>query len=226
MKRFLAAFPLFVLALALASSASAQVKEIPGDTLTVSGTVEAIDHTSRALTFKNEAGELVTIDVSPEVKRFSEIKVGDKITARYYDNVTVRLKKPGEASVNTESAAATPGKGAKPGATVATQRTMTAVDRRHRPQRPVDLVQGASGMDVQPAGARQERAHAGEGRRPGGLHLDGGDDRRGQHAEEVRQGRPRHTSVVGRKGRARPALDYARLRMPEGSRGLPGLLQR
>ena len=127
MKRFLAAFPLFVLALALASGAAAQVKEIPGETLTVSGTVEAIDHTSRALTFKNEAGELVTIDVSPEVKRFSEIKVGDKITARYYDNVTVRLKKPGEASVNTESAAATPGKGAKPGATVATQRTMTAV---------------------------------------------------------------------------------------------------
>ncbi len=60
----------------------------------MSGTVEAIDHTSRALTLKNEAGELVTIDVSPEVKRFPEIKVGDKITARYYDNVTVRLKKP------------------------------------------------------------------------------------------------------------------------------------
>jgi hypothetical protein len=41
-----------------------QVKEVPGDTLTVSGT-EAIDHTTRALTLKNEAGELVTIDVSP-----------------------------------------------------------------------------------------------------------------------------------------------------------------
>ena len=64
MKRFLAAFPLFVLALR-GVGAAAQVKEIPGDTLTVSGTVEAIDHTSRALTFKNEAGELVTIDVSP-----------------------------------------------------------------------------------------------------------------------------------------------------------------
>ena len=127
MKRSLAVFPLFLLALAVVSGARAQVKQLPGDTVTVSGTVEAIDQTSRALTFKNEAGELVTIDVSPEVKRFSEIKVGDKITARYYDNVTVRLKKPGEASVNKESAAATPGKGAKPGATVATQRTMTAV---------------------------------------------------------------------------------------------------
>ena len=127
MKRFSAAFPLFVLALAFAAGAAAQVKELPGESLTVSGTVEAIDHTNRALTLKNEAGELVTIDVSHEVKRFSEIKVGDKITARYYDNVTVRLKQPGEASVNKESSAATPGQGAKPGATVATQRTMTAV---------------------------------------------------------------------------------------------------
>jgi hypothetical protein len=127
MKRFSAAFPLFVLALALASGAAAQVKTVPGDTMTVSGTVEAIDHTSRVLTLKGEAGELITIDVSPAVKRFSEIKVGDKITARYYDNVTVRLKQPGEASVNKETAAMTPGKGAKPGATVATQRTMTAV---------------------------------------------------------------------------------------------------
>ena len=31
------------------------------------------------------------------MKRFSELKVGDKITARYYENVVVRLKKPDEA---------------------------------------------------------------------------------------------------------------------------------
>ena len=81
MKRSIAAFPSLLLALAVAKGAAAQVKELPGETMTVSGTVEAIDHASRALTFKNEAGELVTIDVSPEVKRFPEIKVGDKITA-------------------------------------------------------------------------------------------------------------------------------------------------
>jgi len=127
MKRFPTVFPSFVLALALASGAAAQVKELPGDAMTVSGTVEAIDHTSRALTLKNEAGTLIPIDISPDVKRFSEIKVGDKVTARYYDNVTVRLKKPGEPDVNSGSAAATPATGAKPGATVATQRSITAV---------------------------------------------------------------------------------------------------
>ena len=53
MKRSIAAFPWVVLALAVAADAPAQVKELPGDTVTVSGTVEAIDHTNRVLTFKN-----------------------------------------------------------------------------------------------------------------------------------------------------------------------------
>ena len=143
MKRPLAAFPLFVLA--LASVAPAQVKEIPGDTVTLSGTVEAIDHTGRALTLKNQTGELVTLDVAAEAKRFPEIKVGDKVTARYYDNVTVRLKKPDEASVHTSSAAATPGQGAKPGATVASQRTMTAVVEAIDPSVPSISFKGPQG---------------------------------------------------------------------------------
>jgi hypothetical protein len=117
-----------VLAAALAAPAAAQVKEIPGETVTVSGTVEAIDHANRVLTLKDaEDGELVTIDVPAGAKRFDEIKVGDTVTARYYDNVTVRLKAPGEAAVNKREAAVTPGTGAKPGATIASQRTMTAV---------------------------------------------------------------------------------------------------
>ena len=145
MKRLTAAFPSLLLALAVAAEAPAQVKELPGDSVTISGTVEAIDHTSRALTLKNEAGDLVTLDVSAEVKRFPEIKVGDKITARYYDNVTVRLKKPGEAAVNTAAAAVTPGKGAKPGATVATQRTMTAAVEAIDPDVPSISFKGPQG---------------------------------------------------------------------------------
>jgi Cu/Ag efflux protein CusF len=126
MKRSVVAFLGVVLALALAAGAPAQVKEVPGETVTASGTVEAIDHTSRVLTLKDEDGEFVTIDIPAGARRFDEIKVGDKVTARYYDNVTVRLKKPGEAAVNAGEAAVTPGAGAKPGATVAAQRTITA----------------------------------------------------------------------------------------------------
>ena len=48
------------------------------------------------------------------------------MTATYYDNVTVRLKQPGEAPVNKLSGAVTPNQGANPGATLGAQRTMTA----------------------------------------------------------------------------------------------------
>ena len=146
MKRTIAAFAWVVLAMALAAGAPAQVKEVPGDTVTVSGTVEAIDHTSRVLTLKSDQdGEFTTVDVPAGARRFDEIKVGDKVTARYYDNVTVRLKSPGEAPVNKVESAVTPGGGAKPGATVAAQHTMTAVVEAIDPKVPSITFKGPKG---------------------------------------------------------------------------------
>jgi Cu/Ag efflux protein CusF len=143
MKRAIATFSFVVLG--LVASASAQVKEIPGETITKTGVVEAIDHTARVLTLKDEKGEFTTLDVPAGAKRFNEIKVGDKVLARYYDNVTVRLKKPGEQAVNTDAAALTPGTGAKPGATLASQRTMTATIEAIDPAVPSIKFKGPKG---------------------------------------------------------------------------------
>jgi Cu/Ag efflux protein CusF len=115
-----------VLGLFAGAVALAQVKQVPGERVTGTGTVEAIDHKARVLTLKNKDGELVTIDVPATVERFDAIKVGDTVTATYYDNVTVRLKKPGEPPVNNADAALTPAPGEKPGGTLGAQRTMTA----------------------------------------------------------------------------------------------------
>ena len=146
MKSLFAASALAVLALAPATAAPAQVKEIPGDTITVSGSVEAIDHPSRVLTIKSDKdGEFVTLDIPASAKRFDEVKVGDKVTARYYDNVTVRLKKPGEKTVNAGEAAVTPGSGAKPSGTVAKQRTMTATVEAIDPNVPSITFKGPKG---------------------------------------------------------------------------------
>ena len=60
------------------------------------------------------------------MERFSEIKVGDTITARYYDNIVIRLKPAGEPAVDTTSDALTKSTGANPAATTAVQRTITA----------------------------------------------------------------------------------------------------
>lgn len=105
--------------------AAAQSKTIEGESISVTVTVEAIEQSTRTVTVKDDKGIYETIQAPPEMKRFSELKVGDKITARYYDNVVVRLKKPGEAAVDVDSAALTRGKGAAPAGTAAAQRTIT-----------------------------------------------------------------------------------------------------
>ena len=91
-----------------------------GQTRTLEGrisstvTIEAIDHTNRTLSVKTDEGLYETIQAPAGMQRFSELKVGDKITARYYENVVIRLKKPGEAPVDVETAALTRGRARHP----------------------------------------------------------------------------------------------------------------
>ena len=112
-------------ALLAGGTAAAQSRTIEGDSMTTTVTIEAIEKSSRTLTVKDDKGIYETIQAPADMQRFSELKVGDKITARYYENVVVRLKKPGEAAVDVDSAALTRGKGAAPAGTAAAQRTIT-----------------------------------------------------------------------------------------------------
>ena len=123
MKRTILAATLFAAATAVAA---AQVKTLPGEMKTETATVEAIDHARREVTLKEANGLYSTVMVPADNKKFDTIKVGDKVTARYYDNVVVRVKQPGEKDVDTDTAAVTSGSNAKPGGTAATQRTITA----------------------------------------------------------------------------------------------------
>jgi uncharacterized OB-fold protein len=114
----------FVLALAMASWA--QVKVLPTQTVTIAGTVETIDHPKRVVTIRTPTDTFVTVDVPAGAKRFDELKVGDKVKATYNNNVTVRLKPPGEPAVDTTKVATTGGEGERPGGMASMERTMTA----------------------------------------------------------------------------------------------------
>jgi hypothetical protein len=113
-----------VLALSLPSWAQ-EVKQL-AHTVTLSGTVETIDHDKHVMNIKTADGSFVTVDVPPSAKRFDELKVGDKVSVTYNNTVSVRLKPPGEAAVNTASKTSTMGQEARPGGTTAVERTMTA----------------------------------------------------------------------------------------------------
>jgi hypothetical protein len=130
MKRLLAA--VVMTAIFFPAIATAQIKTLPGESITVTATVESIERSTRLLTLKRPDGAMETIKVPAEVKRFDELKVGDTITATYYENVVLRVMRPDEKDVNTSSESLTPAGGKRPGATAAAQRkvsaTITAID--------------------------------------------------------------------------------------------------
>jgi hypothetical protein len=62
--------------------------------VTVSASVEAIDHATREVTLKGPLGNEVTFIVDPQVKRLKEVKVGDFVQADYFISVAAELRAP------------------------------------------------------------------------------------------------------------------------------------
>lgn len=134
-----------VLTVTMAGLAGAQQKEIAGDMVTVQGKVEAVDQSNRVLTLKMEDGEYENITIPEGVRRFDEIKVGDTLQVRYYDNVTIRLKEPGEPDVNDAEIGVAPSGAASPSGTVSAQRRMTVKVTELDLDKGVATVEGPNG---------------------------------------------------------------------------------
>jgi len=125
MKRPITILSAFAVALAFVLPSWAQMKELPKQTVTVSGTVETIDKNMRAVNIKTADGKFVAVDVPASAKRFDELKVGDKLKVTYNNNVYARLKPAGEVAVDSAATASNMGKDARPGGAAAMVRTMT-----------------------------------------------------------------------------------------------------
>ena len=119
----LSASGLMVLALSLPSWA--QTRTVPTQTVTLSGTVETIDHAKRIVNIKTPDGKFETVDVPPAAKRFDELKVGDKVSITYNNTVSATVHPSGQAPVDTVSKSSTAGQGERPGGTAAMERTLT-----------------------------------------------------------------------------------------------------
>ena len=128
-----------------ATAVGAQVRTIPEETVTATVTIEAIEQSTRLLSIRREDGTHDMILVPTDFERFSDLKVGDKITARYYGSLIVRLKKPGEAAIDVDKAAVTPTTGKGPGGTAARQRTLTVTITAIDPKVPSITVKSDNG---------------------------------------------------------------------------------
>jgi hypothetical protein len=125
--------------------ATAQVKTLQGESEAVTVTVVALEQSSRTMTFRDDKGIYEILEAPPVMKAFDSLKVGDTITVRYYQNVVIRLKKPGEPAVDVDSAALTRGAGERPAGTAARQRTITATVTAMDPKTQAVTVSGPNG---------------------------------------------------------------------------------
>jgi Cu/Ag efflux protein CusF len=122
------------LAAGLAWPATAQEKEESKKTMaagaqstSITATVEAINTAARELTLKGPDGNVVVMGVPESVKRFSEIKVGDRLTFRYTEALLLELHKADAAAKleMSEVSGVERLKGEKPGGIVSRQITAT-----------------------------------------------------------------------------------------------------
>jgi hypothetical protein len=144
-RRFFEAATAGLLMLPLTSTLAAQTKVIPGERVTVTATVEAIDHANRVVTLKGPKGNYVDVDVAPDVKRFDQVKVGDTLTATYYDNIVLTVQQPGQKPKDAAEAAITKSASTRPGGTAAKQRTITVVIDAIDPSIPSISFKGPNG---------------------------------------------------------------------------------
>jgi hypothetical protein len=135
----------------LATSQLAQAQQPITRTNTVKGTatIVAIDSTLRVVTIRTSSGEEDSLAVGPEVKRFNELKVGDRINMTFVESAVVTLQPPGTApKPSTVGAGVTPGTGKSPSATVAGQVTTTVTVKAIDPSVPSITVTTADGRTV------------------------------------------------------------------------------
>ena len=139
-------------AASLTHAAYQQTERAPitkSNVMTATVTIQAIDSTSRLITFKNDAdGTEDTVYAGPDVKRFDQLKVGDKVNVKYYESLVMQLRKPGETSNPAKDVAkATPTTGAI-GQTIARQQTATVSVVAVDPKVPSITVKTADGRTI------------------------------------------------------------------------------
>ncbi|HEX4781363.1 MAG TPA: hypothetical protein VH301_11460 [Usitatibacter sp.] len=129
-----------LVAAALSPAAIAQKAQVSGAVATAPGqakavavvmanaTVQSVDPATRTVVLKTGGGEVHSFVASDEVRNFDQIKVGDKVKAKYVESVSIDLKKGGGGTPGrTENTAIERSQpGAKPGGTAMREITVVA----------------------------------------------------------------------------------------------------
>jgi Cu/Ag efflux protein CusF len=128
--------------------AAAQKPVSISDAITETFTIEAIDHASRVVTLKDKDGFLEDVVCGPEVQRFDALKVGDRVTFRYYESLVSAIRRPGSAPSPSVSGGIVRTPGAQPGGTISEQMNATVTIQAIDPKAPSVRVKLADGREM------------------------------------------------------------------------------
>ena len=96
------------------------------EVVTITSTVTALNLKTRVITLQGPKGGSVTFRVSDQVKKLSQVKVGDKVVVKYYQALAARMAMPGEAPVSERAATTSAKPGQMPAGVAGTQKTIVA----------------------------------------------------------------------------------------------------
>jgi len=116
-------------------------------TVTATATVQSIDLDKRVVTLKGEEGNVFDVTVGKEARNLPQVKVGDEVTVKYYEALSAKVYKKGEAPKvegATEGLARTK-PGEKPGGIAGRQMTVTATVEAIDMKKPTVTLKGSEG---------------------------------------------------------------------------------
>ena len=96
-------------------------------TVTIRGTVEAVDKEKKTVTLKGPKGRTLTLSVQ-DPQKLEVVKVGDPVVARYYASIAIEVHKAGTATpgITKQEAVASSKPGETPAGVVGEKITVTA----------------------------------------------------------------------------------------------------
>ena len=127
-------------------TASAQAGPMPvvatQQAIAITTTITAIDRATRHVTFAGPNGKSVTVRVGTQVNNFDQLKVGDKVAAKYYESLVIEGRKAsvGDNSVKAIGSSQVEDEQGQAGAMVDTQQTLTVVAKVYAIDKPNGLI--------------------------------------------------------------------------------------
>lgn len=115
------------LVVAAGAAVQAQMPVSQGQMITKTFTIEAIDYNTRLVTLKGDDGVTEMAVAGPEVKRFDELKAGDRVEFRYHESVVFAIRRPGQPAPPAEGGGTARRTAGLPGGVVSKQLSKSVV---------------------------------------------------------------------------------------------------